>query len=257
MEKYAIFLDIDGTLLPFAEKVPDENIRAIKEATENGHHVFINTGRSFACIPDYIKENVPLSGYVAGCGANIIFKNEVMKSVILSEDDLKFSWEIISKSGSGCLYEGENMCIALGDESAKVWKDHATGVAYSAADFETKFKEARISKLTVMPNPSKEDVEKLKTRFDVIDMSFYMEVIPKGCSKGTGMLDIAEKLGIKQENCIAMGDSENDRTMLEMAGIAVVMENGAPEVKEIADFISTDCKSGGVAHAIDKLVLKK
>ncbi len=258
MEKYAIFLDIDCTLLPYGKPVPPENIRAIKEATEAGHHVFINTGRAFSCIPGYIKQNVPLSGYVAGCGANIIFKNEVIKSVILTPEELKFSWKIIENSGVMCLYEGENLCIAHGEESLTVWKEHADGnIIYSPEEFDTKFASARISKLTVMPVPAEDAVRKLAENFDIINMSFYMEVIPKGCSKGNGMLEIAEKLGIKRENCIAMGDSENDRTMLETAGISVAMDNSPDEIKKIADFVSTDCQDGGVAYAIDKLVLKK
>ena len=54
-----------------------------------------------------------------------------------------------------------------------------------------------------------------------------------------------------------MGDSENDRTMLETAGIGVAMDNSPDKIKKIADFVSTDCQDGGVAYAIDKLVLKK
>jgi hydroxymethylpyrimidine pyrophosphatase-like HAD family hydrolase len=54
-----------------------------------------------------------------------------------------------------------------------------------------------------------------------------------------------------------MGDSDNDTLMLEAAGIAVVMGNGHPDVKKIADFISIDCADGGVGYAIEKLILEK
>jgi hydroxymethylpyrimidine pyrophosphatase-like HAD family hydrolase len=68
---------------------------------------------------------------------------------------------------------------------------------------------------------------------------------------------LRERFGIDKDHVIAMGDSDNDTLMLEAAGIAVVMGNGHPDVKKIADFISIDCADGGVGYAIEKLILEK
>ena len=54
---------------------------------------------------------------------------------------------------------------------------------------------------------------------------------------------------------MACGDAENDYEMIKAAGIGVVMENGTDEMKEIADYITDDHNSDGVAKAIEKLVL--
>ena len=43
MDKYAFFLDIDGTLTS-AGGICEENILAIKKARELGHKIFINSG---------------------------------------------------------------------------------------------------------------------------------------------------------------------------------------------------------------------
>ena len=51
-----------------------------------------------------------------------------------------------------------------------------------------------------------------------------------------------------------MGDSENDRAMLEKAGVSAVMANGIPEVKALSDYVSeADCDHDGVAEILEKL----
>lgn len=76
MKPNIIFFDIDGTLL--SEKtftVPDSAKEAIRKTQDNGHLVFINTGRPILEIDNCIKE-LNFDGYVCGCGTYIEFKNE-------------------------------------------------------------------------------------------------------------------------------------------------------------------------------------
>ena len=70
------------------------------------------------------------------------------------------------------------------------------------------------------------------------------------------MKKMCELISVPMERTIAMGDSSNDIDMLKSAGIAVAMGNAINEVKEICDFISCDAKDGGVAKALEKLILK-
>lgn len=55
---------------------------------------------------------------------------------------------------------------------------------------------------------------------------------------------------------MAIGDAENDRAMLEVVANPVVMENGVPELKKIAKYITKSNNDSGVAHAIREWVLK-
>ena len=54
---------------------------------------------------------------------------------------------------------------------------------------------------------------------------------------------------------MAIGDEENDRAMLEVVGNPVVMENGNPELKKIAKYITKSNEESGVAHALREWVL--
>ena len=83
-----------------------------------------------------------------------------------------------------------------------------------------------------------------------------IEVTARGVDKGEALLRLADLLGIPRESTLAVGDSENDRAMLEKAGVAAVMANGMPHIKALADLVSTkDCDHDGVAELFRRLDL--
>src|SRR5699024_6391211 len=67
---------------------------------------------------------------------------------------------------------------------------------------------------------------------------FYYEVMPKGISKGKSLLEIAKYYGFDIKDTIAFGDEENDLSMIEMAGVGVVMANSSDFMKDKADFVT-------------------
>lgn len=85
---------------------------------------------------------------------------------------------------------------------------------------------------------------------------YYYEAYAKGVSKGSGLKKLCEKLGIKAENVMAIGDEANDLSMIKYAGTGVAMGNAIPEVKATADEITDDNEHDGVAKILQKLVLK-
>ena len=83
-----------------------------------------------------------------------------------------------------------------------------------------------------------------------------IEGTPRGIDKGSALLTLADRLGIPREATAAIGDSENDRTMLEKAGVAAVMANGMPQIKALADLVSeNDCDHDGIAELFRRLNL--
>lgn len=81
-----------------------------------------------------------------------------------------------------------------------------------------------------------------------------IEVTAKGVDKGSALLALADRLGIAHAATLAVGDSDNDRAMLEKAGVAAVMANGMERVKQLADIVSeNDCDHDGVAEIFARL----
>ena len=91
-------------------------------------------------------------------------------------------------------------------------------------------------------------------KFDFIrsDERFY-EILPKGANKGTLVTKIAEILGINPEKTIAVGDNDNDVSMLECAHIGIAVSNASESVKKVADFITVSNEEGAIAKIIDDL----
>ena len=74
--------------------------------------------------------------------------------------------------------------------------------------------------------------------------------------KGEALLTLADRLGIPRAQTLAVGDSENDRAMLEKAGVAAVMANALPEIRALGDIVSTrDNDHDGVAELFERLGL--
>ena len=68
---------------------------------------------------------------------------------------------------------------------------------------------------------------------------------------------LAKKLNIKKEEIMCIGDSGNDLSMLNEAGLAVVMGNAEDDIKKYADFITDSNENSGVAMVINKFSLNK
>lgn len=82
-----------------------------------------------------------------------------------------------------------------------------------------------------------------------------VEVNRKGVSKGCALEVLARHLGCTMENVMAIGDSDNDLSMLRMAGLGVAMGNAPEYVKEQARAVTEDNLVDGVACAIDDYIL--
>ncbi len=82
-----------------------------------------------------------------------------------------------------------------------------------------------------------------------------IEVNRKGVSKGRALAALAERLGCTMENVMAIGDSDNDLSMLRMAGLGVAMGNAPVHIQAAADAVTADNVRDGVARAIETYLL--
>ena len=85
-------------------------------------------------------------------------------------------------------------------------------------------------------------------------MSFCEQLRKRREELGMTRLELADRLGVPHESTLAVGDSENDRAMLQKAGVAAVMANGMPEIRALARLVSkADCDHDGVAEILETL----
>ena len=81
MDKKIIFLDLDGTLImhsPNGNFIPNSAQRALQKAKDNGHLIYLCTGRSFSMIDDYLKESELVDGIIGASGACIMMNKVIV-----------------------------------------------------------------------------------------------------------------------------------------------------------------------------------
>ena len=83
---------------------------------------------------------------------------------------------------------------------------------------------------------------------------FYLEVIPLSVNKGAGLRAACAVVGLKPEDAVAFGDSENDIEMLRTAGIGIAMGNADAVVKAAADRVTLSNNDNGIAAALKELL---
>lgn len=81
----------------------------------------------------------------------------------------------------------------------------------------------------------------------------FLEIMPKNVDKAYCLSRLLKILGLTREEMVCVGDSYNDLTMLQYAGMGVAMANAKPEILDVADYITLSNDEDGVAHAIEKL----
>lgn len=83
---------------------------------------------------------------------------------------------------------------------------------------------------------------------------YYTEISKQNTDKWTAIEYLLEKLNIKKEEVMAIGDNANDKKMIENAGIGVAMGKSMLEAEQIGDVFVKDNNQDGVAEAINKYI---
>ena len=85
----------------------------------------------------------------------------------------------------------------------------------------------------------------------------FLEIFPKGTTKGTALAAICSRLNIDLKATIAFGDHELDIPLIETAGVGVAMGNAIKELKDKADFVTKTNNEAGVAFALEHFLAEQ
>ncbi len=249
-KKYAIFLDIDGTLLRKSQQALQKNIDVIQKVRSLGHKVLINTGRATAYMPEEIDTEKYFDGVISGAGARIILDKKEIFCKLMPDTAIRHFCETCFDIEDISILEGVDEMYIVGPERTFVydWKF----ITYD--NIEQNIKNGlKIEKFTILGAAPKELQNVLGEDYIVIQHPTYAEVIQRAYTKAGAMKVVLEKLGLSAEQSIAMGDSLNDFDMISAAGIGVAMGNAIPEIKDIATMTTASVDEAGVAAALERI----
>lgn len=246
----AFFIDIDGTLANSRTKIPEENIAAIKKARENGNLVFINTGRASSHLPYELAEITHPDGIITSLGATIKIGGETVYTNYTTVEETVKIYNIAIHSGWHIYFDTEYQKYEINIPKSRVDRALSEYNAVAlASEQKTVFEitdedyirahSIMLSKLVVFPEETGfSEIEKLQEFFIINKCTDYYDLSLKTCGKDTAVKYICERLNINPRDTVAVGDSENDISMLEYAGIGAVVKNASSEAKRHADYIS-------------------
>lgn len=254
-EKCAVFLDIDGTLLSDSFIISPENLEAIKKAREKGHMVFINTGRSWGNIPPVLMEQFKnFDGIISGIGSMITINGETVFESFMPEDTVRRVMEyVFTHREYWALFEGVGNVYCVFNDS-RMTRDYE--IELESSDDYKKICNDDSVQVIAMGKIVPDEFRKLfEDELTVFQFETYADLVKKGLNKATGIEKVLELTGIRRENTVAIGDSNNDYDMLNYAGVGVAMANSQQSILDMADYITESNFDNGVAKAINKLLL--
>ncbi len=251
--------DLDGTLLNDENRVPEENIKAIEYFKSEGGMFTFTTGRvphGAQLISEYIKPNIPTVVF-NGAGLYDFLKNELLWGEYL-DDSAKEVVAFVEENIPGL---GLVVCT-----DSKVyfpimnrWVDDyfkLENLPLDTTPYE-EISEPWKKALFVTDEADVEAVRDLIANSPYQDLySFtksspnYYEILPPGSSKGAGLKRLIQMLGINPDKVIAIGDNENDISMIRLAKVGVAVANASDLVKSDADIVTVSNNEGAVARII-------
>lgn len=265
-----IAIDIDGTLLNDRHEITDEVREAVIAARKQGVKIVLCSGRAVRGITRFL-EDLELTGadeyIIAMNGSRIVntSNNEVIDKQTLSLSDLKNLYALSQDLDTSIVFFNDTDICALNKEIHRftVKAAYLSQVKIFYRDIEEVTDDYTISQVIFVDDP--ERLEKvsaslpaeIKNKYVIVRSTpYYLEFLHPEATKGNAVKKIAEKLGIRRDEVMCIGDGGNDLSMIQYAGCGVAMGNAVEELKQHADFITLSNNESGVANAIRKFVLR-
>lgn len=284
-----IAIDLDGTLLNSYGEITPANKEAIQYAQSKGTEVVLASGRDPKTM-ERISLELGIQNYlIAGNGASVYdIKQEknICENFIEKEKALQIIKICKENSIFFNVYTNLGIIAESLEYNVKVFNNENN---YRPSNKRTNIeivkdiynyiqdKELNILKIIICDKDKiifNNIIEKIKKirNVEVLDIEhmskkvirigteevpieyFYTEVTNKNANKWEAMEYLLKKLNIDSKEVICIGDNMNDRKMVENAGVGIAMKNSALEKQNIADYITDDNNSDGVAKAIYKYI---
>jgi len=262
--------------------VPASAAQACRMARERGHVLYLCSGRNaeeIEIIPELASES--FDGIISSGGARVEVGGTVVFDALIPAETARKIYQYLNGLECGVALERTNEIlsnkrnIALWTELMKTFPEGSgkRGALSDLLDIQMRN--------VLSDDPERacyESVNKIVFRGDapgllaalrrdlgdeceIFDSSIPFfdgeggEIGPKGVHKGSALRLVAERHGIALADTIAFGDSDNDRPMIEAAGVGVVMGNADDSLKAIAGMVTTSLDDDGIFNGFKKLKL--
>ena len=272
MEYKCIALDMDGTLLNSKLEVSDENIEAMFEADKAGKTVVLCSGRAINEV-EFVVDKCPAVTYFVGESGAIIYNFKEKKLLQQKLFPKEAAYKIIEcfKTMDAFMLVCVNgiACIQT-DQLPKLAHYHLDAYEYTYSnllhheDDLVAYALAHLDQIEKMnlyfaEEESRTSAYEMLKDYNVESVCvppFIIENNAIGISKGDGLRNLCCLLNISLEECIMVGDSNNDLEALKVVGCPVAMGNAPQQIKDFCKHVVSTNDENGVKEAIETILLK-
>lgn len=275
--------DMDGTLLDKTNNVTAKTVEAVKKLQEKGIKFVIITARDQVEMKKFAKETGIYGDVLCGNGACILYEDQSVEYRHIIE--LKQIEEILavfekydleptfySDQGPITLLTPEEYFVHLREVMVPAIQMLVPDCTYTDKDLKNivdqticttkdKLSEYKIFKILtksmdlVKLQKAKEEAKEIEGMSVVSTSESYIEATQIKAQKGIALKEYAKEHGIELEETIAIGDNENDTSMLEIPEVqSIAMGNAVENIKKICKYETKPNDEDGVAYVIDHLL---
>ncbi|AZV49810.1 Cof-type HAD-IIB family hydrolase [Bacillus halotolerans] len=282
-----IATDLDGTLLNSKHQVSSENENALRQAQRDGIEVVVSTGRAYFDVVS-IFEPLGIKTWVISANGAVIhdpdgrlYHSETIDKkraydILSWLESENYYYEVFTDSAIYTPQNGRQLLDVELDRVKSANPKADLSVLMQAA--EVQYSQSGFAYIDTFQELFEED--KQIDFYNILGFSFFKEKLEAGwqryqedkdltlvssadhnfelsskkASKGQALERLAKRLNIPMKETAAVGDSLNDRSMLEAAGKGVAMGNAREDIKAIADAVTLTNDEHGVAHMIRHLL---
>ena len=248
----AVFVDFDSTLYSHkTNRIPESAALAVNKLRENDIKVFICSGRSLYEMDNFDLTSITIDGMIANNGQlaydqknNILYRHPI-------SGELKDKLVSIFKDKKIPIFFNCEKYLFASFINEKVRKTQSD--INSPEPMVKEYEDENFYMVSCFLSNDSE-LEKIMELKDLASITYWhdgaVDIVTKDASKAKGIEEIINLFGIKKEETMGIGDSENDIDMLEYCEIGVAVGNAKDSVKQAADYISDDIDEDGLYNAV-------
>ena len=261
-----LVLDLDDTLLRDDSSISRHTKELLSEAQIKGVTVVLASGRPTPAMMQYAEELklAEFDSYLIsfnGAVATSLKDNKILFESSLTQAEVHSLYDFSIENNVQILTYSEKGIISETDSEYIDVEIKLTGIPHhKVPSFKNEINSSAV-KCILLEHPDylKQVEKKLKAERPDLSVSrskpFFLEVMPHGIDKASCIDFLAKRLGIKQNEIIAVGNAGNDLTMIQYAGLGVWVDNVTPELRHHADYIVASNNNDGVAEVIERFIL--
>uniref|UniRef100_A0A7C5Z7Z4 HAD family phosphatase n=1 Tax=Caldicellulosiruptor owensensis TaxID=55205 RepID=A0A7C5Z7Z4_9FIRM len=254
--------DLDDTLLSKDLTVTEKNLKAIEFLKQNGIILILASGRPYPSVKKVAYELQNFYPMITYQGALVYDPENDQKlyGCEIQPEDAKQLVMLAKEEGIHVhIYIDNIWYVEVINEKTEYYKNLTKLEPYKVENF-IEFIDRPVTKVLFFDEHEKlKDLkERLPKEFSekfniMFSKPFFLEFTDINVSKGNALRFLSEYYGLKKEEVMAIGDGDNDISMIEYAGVGVAVGNATESLKNVADFVTRSCDESGFAEAIEKV----